>query len=185
MDMPPTQEERAAIQDDVHCWTGADAALEQLIAAGCGRDEVETLLVRLRRALGTTPWSKTDLMAAAKVFTRGADKLRSLKRWGETRNLHLPDDSERWLSDRCDDLRLLAERLKERAPKADKRDNQRLGRAQARLIYYVIQKTGSPPPYVPLALLISAATDSSREPDTIRKWWKNNSKKYADVLRHD
>jgi hypothetical protein len=108
-----------------------------------------------------------------------------LPKWAKYSCQTQPDDSERWLSDRRDDLRLLAERLRERAPKADKRDNQRLGRAQARLIDYVIQQTGSPPPYVPLALLISAATDNCREPDTIRKWWKNNSKKYAGVLMHD
>ena len=180
--MPPTHEELAAIQDDIHDRTGADAALEQLIAAGCDRGELEILLVRLRRASGTTPWSKTDLIAAAKFFTRGANKLLSLKRWGETRNLHLPHDSERWLSDRCDDLRLLAERLRERAPKADKRDNQRLGRARARLIAYVLQKTASPL-YAPVALLIAVAMrkeDCDR--NTIRKWWAHNSKKYAAVV---
>lgn len=184
MDKPPTLEERAAIQNDLHQWAGADDALNQLIAAGCDRGELEMLLVRLRRAWGTTPWSKAELMAAAKFFTRGANKLRSLQRWGETRNLHLPNDSERWLSDRCDDLRLLADRLRERAPKADKRDNQRLGRARARLISYVLQKTASPL-YTPLALLISVATRKDCDRHAIRKWWANNSKKYAAVSMHD
>jgi hypothetical protein len=149
-----------------------------LIAAGCDRGELETLLVRLRRALGTTPWSKAELIFEANRFACSAKTLLRLKKWGEARNLRLPGDSERWLAERSENLRLLAARLRERAPEADKRDNRRLGRAKARLIDYVIRKTASPR-YEPLALLISVATHKVWEPDTTRKWWANNSKKYA------
>jgi len=179
---PATQEEWAAIQYDLDEWS--DAALNQLIAGGCDRGELKTLLVRLRRASETTTWSKADLEDAANRVSRTAKTLRRLQKWGEARNLHLADDSERWLSERSADLQTLTERLRERAPDADKRDNPRLGRAQARLIAYVRQKTASPQ-YAHLALLISAATHKDRDGDTLRKWWANNKKKYANLPAHD
>ena len=77
----------------------------------------------------------------------------------------------------------MAEKLRDRAPKADKRANPRLGRACARLIAYARQKAKSPP-FVPLAVLISVATSKPRDTDTIRKWWANNAKKFADALKH-
>lgn len=73
VDRTPTQEERAAIQYDLSEWPGAEAAVRELIAAGCDRGELETLLVRLRRASGTTPWSKAELIDAAKRFDRDAN----------------------------------------------------------------------------------------------------------------
>jgi hypothetical protein len=183
VEKPTTPGELAAIQYDLDDWQGADDAMNQLIAAGCELVTLQTLLVRLRRASPTEGWAKAELNRAAKLFDRGATTLGRLKNWGEARNLDLSEDSEQWLSERADDLRRLAERLRERAPKADKRDNRRLGRARARLIDYASQKTGQP--YVPLALLISVATGKPHEPDAIRKWWALNAKKYANVLVRD
>ena len=148
--------------------------------AGCDIGELLRLLALLCRASTTDVWTKADLNEAAKCFGRAAKKLLSLKNWGEARNLGLAEDSERWLAERSGDLGLLTAKLRERAPKADKRDNPRLGRARARLIRYVRQKTGSPL-YEPLSVLISGATGKEWEPDAIRKWWKNNTKKFETL----
>jgi hypothetical protein len=138
--------------------------------------------VRLRRASATSVWSKDELNDAAKLYEHAAENLLELRNWGEARNLGVSEDSEQWLSTREQELRLLAERLRDRAPKADKRANPRLGRACARLIAYAGRKAKSPP-FVPLAVLISVATSKPRDPDTIRKWWTNNAKKFADALK--
>jgi hypothetical protein len=184
VDKSSTDEELTAISKGLDELPGAQDALKQLVAVGCDVGILLTLLVRLRRASTTYVWSKAELNDAAKLYEHAANNLLWLKEWGEARNLGLPEDSERWLSERSADLRLLTARLRERAPKADKRANPRLGRALARLIDYAREKTESPL-YVPLALLISVATNKHRDPDTIRKWWANNAKRFTHALKRD
>jgi hypothetical protein len=178
---PPTQKELTALHNSLDNCPGANDAVQQLHEAGCDVGELLTLLALLCRASTTDVWTKADLNDAAKLYERAANNLLRLKNWGEARNLDLTEeDSERWLAERSGDLRLLTARLRERAPEADKRDNPRLGRARARLIRYVRQKTGSPL-YEPLSVLISGATGKEWEPDAIRKWWKNNTKKFETL----
>jgi hypothetical protein len=181
---PPTDEEVTALRNRLDKWLGANDAVQQLIAVGCDVDVLLTLLAMLCRASTTDVWTKADLNDAAKLYERAANNLLRLKNWGEARNLGLTEDSERWLAERSGDLRLLTARLRERAPKADKRNNPRLGRALARLIHYARLKAESPL-YGPLSVLISVATGRDRDPDTIRKWWANNAKKFADIVNHE
>jgi hypothetical protein len=155
-----------------------------LVTAGCDDGELRRLLALLWRASETEVWTKEDLIDASKLYERAANKLLSLKNWGEARNLGLAEDSERWLAERYDELSLLTKKLGEWAPKADKRNNPRLGRARARLIHYVRQKTKSPR-YVPVSVLISAAIDKYCDPDSTRHWWKNNETRFASTVNHE
>jgi hypothetical protein len=176
-----TPEDLEAIRHDLNDWHGANDAVIRLV--GRDSDKLLSLLALLRRASATDVWTKAELNVTAKLYDDAARSLRRLKDWGEARNLGLSENSEKWLLGRSNDLQLLAATLRKRAPKADKRDNPRVGRALARLIDYVRQKAKSPL-YVPLALLISVATERHTEPEAVRKWWKNNATKYADALKH-
>ena len=184
MNRPPTPEELEAIRNGLDESLGAHDAVKQLVALGCEFDRLLTLLALLLRASATDVWTKAELKNAAKFCELAATELRRLTNWGEARNLGLLEDSERWLLERSDDLQLLAAKLREWAPKADKRDNPRLGRARARLVDYARQNAKSPP-YVPLAILISVATGKNTDPDTVRKLWRNNADKFAHVLMHN
>ena len=170
MNKPPTDEEVTALRSRLDQWPGANDAVQQLVDVGCDVGGLLTLLALLCRASTTDVWTKADLNDAAKLYERAANNLLRLKNWGEARNLGLMEDSERWLAERSGDLRLLTARLREWAPRADKRTNPRLGRALARLIHYARLKAESPL-YGPLSVLISVATGKDRDPDTIRKWW--------------
>ncbi len=184
MHKPPTDEELTSLRDRLDKWPLADHSLQQLHEAGCDVGELLRLLALFCRASTTDVWTKAGLNEAAKCFERAANKMRSLENWGEARNLGLAEDSERWLAKRSGDLRRLTAKLRERAPKADRRDNPRRGRALARLIHYTRQNAESPL-YGPLSVLISAATDEYRDPDTIRKWWDNNEEKFASTVNHE
>src|SRR5688572_13393970 len=92
-------EHLANVLQALKTWDAMDA-LDALVEFGCDGDELQRLLVSLRKADATEPWPRKRLENLSAALQTIADDVGQLIYWGKSRNLGLSGDSETWLETR-------------------------------------------------------------------------------------